>query len=51
MPPIAAMPSVGEQHNVAAASNPFEDAKQQVNDYTAQEIATLSSRLEKQLGK
>ena len=41
----------GEQHKPAATSvNPFEDVKPQITGYTAQEIATLSSRLEKQLG-
>lgn len=41
----------GEQHKPAAASiNPFEEIKPHVSEYTAQEIATLSSRLEKQLG-
>lgn len=30
--------------------NPFEDVKTHINEYTAQEIATLSSRLEKKLG-
>ena len=41
----------GEQHKAAATSvNPFEEIKPHVSEYTAQEIATLSSRLEKQLG-
>lgn len=41
----------GEQHKPAAASvNPFEEVKPHISEYTAQEIATLSSRLEKQLG-
>lgn len=41
----------GEQHKgVTIALNPFEEVKPRVNEYTAQEIATLSSRLEKQLG-
>ena len=41
----------GEQHKLAATSaNPFEEVKPHVGEYTAQEIATLSSRLEKQLG-
>lgn len=41
----------GEQHNSARISlNPFEEVKPRINEYTAQEIATLSSRLEKQLG-
>ena len=41
----------GDQHKSAATSvNPFEEVKPHVSEYTAQEIATLSSRLEKQLG-
>jgi len=41
----------GEQHKHAATSvNPFEEVKPHIGEYTAQEIATLSSRLEKQLG-
>ena len=41
----------GDQHRAANSSlNPFEESKPRVNEYTAQEIATLSSRLEKQLG-
>ncbi|KAI4130600.1 MAG: hypothetical protein LQ338_001672 [Usnochroma carphineum] len=45
------MPGVGDQHTAAyAAVNPYEEVKPHVNEYTAQEIATLSSRLEKQLG-
>ena len=41
----------GDQHKAAATSvNPFEEAKPHINEYTAQEIATLSSRLEKRLG-
>ena len=31
-------------------ANPFEEPKPRVSEYTAQEIATLQSRLEKQLG-
>ena len=43
--------SPGEQHRPAAAAvNPFEEVKTHVREYTAQEIATLQSRLEKQLG-
>ena len=42
---------LGEQHRVAATSvNPFEEVKPHISEYTAKEIATLSSRLEKQLG-
>lgn len=40
--------SPGDQHTRFA--NPFEEAKPRVSEYTAQEIATLQSRLEKQLG-
>ena len=41
----------GEQHKASAASaNPFEDTKPHISEYTAQEVATLQSRLEKQLG-
>lgn len=41
----------GEQHNGSKIFlNPFEEVKPRINEYTAQEIATLSSRLEKQLG-
>ncbi|KAK3327426.1 recombination protein rad52 [Cercophora scortea] len=42
------MPAPGDQHNIVV--NPFEEAKPRVSEYTAQEIATLQSRLEKQLG-
>ncbi|KAH6655661.1 hypothetical protein BKA67DRAFT_645133 [Truncatella angustata] len=42
------MPVPGDQHNVVA--NPFEEAKPRISEYTAAEIATLQSRLEKQLG-
>ncbi|KUI74202.1 DNA repair and recombination protein mus-11 [Cytospora mali] len=42
------MPAPGDQHG--AIVNPFEEAKPRVSEYTAQEIATLQSRLEKQLG-
>ena len=42
----------GDQHNATgkAALNPFEAVTPQVSPYTAQEIATLQARLEKQLG-
>lgn len=40
--------SPGHQH--ASISNPFEEPQQRISEYTAQEIATLQSRLEKQLG-
>ncbi|ROW08179.1 hypothetical protein VPNG_06909 [Cytospora leucostoma] len=42
------MPAPGDQHS--AIVNPFEEVKPRVSEYTAQEIATLQSRLEKQLG-
>ncbi|KAL9585160.1 MAG: hypothetical protein Q9212_001685 [Teloschistes hypoglaucus] len=42
---------MGEQPGACmAVGNPFEDVKTHINEYTAQEIATLSSRLEKKLG-
>ncbi|KAI9642789.1 DNA repair protein rad52 [Ciborinia camelliae] len=44
------MPAPGEQHNGRAIANPFEEVKPRISEYTAQEIATLQSRLEKQLG-
>ncbi|KAK4939411.1 DNA repair protein rad52 [Elasticomyces elasticus] len=46
------MPAVGDQHklNGNSTANPFEDHKHFISEYTAQEIATLQSRLEKQLG-
>ncbi|SLM40910.1 Rad52/22 double-strand break repair protein [Lasallia pustulata] len=45
------MPAPGEQHRLSAATiNPFEETRPHVSQYTAQEIATLQSRLEKQLG-
>ncbi|KAI0012673.1 recombination protein Rad52 [Xylariaceae sp. FL0662B] len=42
------MPAPGDQHN--AIANPFEEAKPRISEFTATEIATLQSRLEKQLG-
>ena len=44
------MPGQGEQHYSASAANPFEEVKPRISEYTATELATLSSRLEKQLG-
>ncbi|KAE8452994.1 hypothetical protein EG329_012181 [Mollisiaceae sp. DMI_Dod_QoI] len=47
------MPAPGEQHLNSGGkpiTNPFEEVKPRVSEYTAQEIATLQSRLEKQLG-
>ena len=40
--------SPGDQHKVI--DNPFEEPQQRISAFTAQEIATLQSRLEKQLG-
>lgn len=40
--------SPGDQHT--AVANPFEEPQQRISEYTAKEIATLQSRLEKQLG-
>ncbi|GJC98577.1 recombination protein rad52 [Colletotrichum higginsianum] len=42
------MPAPGDQHGIVA--NPFEEPQKRMSEYTAQEIATLQSRLEKQLG-
>ncbi|KAL2130606.1 hypothetical protein VTI74DRAFT_6190 [Chaetomium olivicolor] len=42
------MPAPGDQHTSIA--NPFAEPQQRISEYTAQEIATLQSRLEKQLG-
>ncbi|KAK3365778.1 hypothetical protein B0T24DRAFT_636714 [Lasiosphaeria ovina] len=42
------MPAPGDQHSVIA--NPFQEQTNRVSQYTAQEIATLQSRLQKQLG-
>jgi DNA repair and recombination protein RAD52 len=44
--------SVGDQHKASGSTttNPFEDTQPRLNEYTAQEIATLQSRLDKQLG-
>ncbi|KAK0912701.1 DNA repair protein rad52 [Friedmanniomyces endolithicus] len=45
------MPLPGDQHrDTAATTNPFLDHRPRVSEYTASEIATLQSRLEKQLG-
>ena len=43
---------VGDQHktNGVTAANPFEDVQPRMSEYTAQEVATLQSRLDKQLG-
>ncbi|KAF9880876.1 recombination protein rad52 [Colletotrichum karsti] len=42
------MPAPGDQHS--NWENPFEEPQKRMSEYTAQEIATLQSRLEKQLG-
>ncbi|KAF7542949.1 hypothetical protein G7Z17_g11145 [Cylindrodendrum hubeiense] len=42
------MPAPGQQHT--AVANPFEEAKPRVSEWTAKEIATISARLDKQLG-
>lgn len=56
------IPSVGDQHRGGPASigmpnaqgavtaNPFEEPQRRINEYTAQEIATLQARLDKKLG-
>ncbi|KAK5130475.1 hypothetical protein LTR08_001997 [Meristemomyces frigidus] len=45
------MPLPGDQHkDTPATANPFIDTRPAVSQYTAQEIATLQSRLERQLG-
>ncbi|TQS33565.1 hypothetical protein Golomagni_06086 [Golovinomyces magnicellulatus] len=42
------MPAPGDQHT--AYANPFEEVKPKISEWTAKEIATISSRLDKQLG-
>lgn len=54
--------SVGDQHRGgpaiigmpnnpgASTANPFEEPERRISEYTASEIATLQSRLDKQLG-
>ncbi|KXL51237.1 hypothetical protein M433DRAFT_146592 [Acidomyces richmondensis BFW] len=45
------MPLPGDQHrDTYASANPFADNRPKLSEYSAQEIATLQSRLEKQLG-
>ncbi|EMC97132.1 hypothetical protein BAUCODRAFT_23503 [Baudoinia panamericana UAMH 10762] len=45
------MPLPGDQHrDTLATTNPFADHKPHISEFTAQEIATLQSRLDKQLG-
>ncbi|KAJ5081974.1 Rad52/22 double-strand break repair protein [Penicillium argentinense] len=54
-------PSIGDQHRGGPSSvgmpnapsttaNPFEEPQRRINEYTAQEIATLQARLDKKLG-
>lgn len=50
---IANLYRPGEQHLNSGGRtiiNPFEEVKPRISEYTAQEIATLQSKLEKQLG-
>ncbi|KFY22681.1 hypothetical protein V493_06409, partial [Pseudogymnoascus sp. VKM F-4281 (FW-2241)] len=47
------MPAPGDQHANHGGNNtanPFEEVKPHISEYTAQEIASLQSRLQKQLG-
>ncbi|RDL37833.1 Uncharacterized protein BP5553_05266 [Venustampulla echinocandica] len=47
------MPAPGEQHLSSGGrtiTNPFEEVKPRISEFTAQEIVTLQGRLEKQLG-
>ena len=48
--PLLTIRRPGEQHKTSSVVNPFDEAKLVVSEYTAQEIATLQSRLGKQLG-
>ncbi|KAI4256088.1 MAG: hypothetical protein LQ352_002244 [Teloschistes flavicans] len=51
VPTIHMIENMGEQSKACAiVGNPFEDVKPHISEYTAQEIATLSRRLEKKLG-
>jgi DNA repair and recombination protein RAD52 len=47
---LLTLASPGDQHLNSAITNPFEEKQPRISEYTAQEIATLQSRLEKQLG-
>lgn len=61
-PKVNRVSSVGDQHRGNPASimmpnstgaittNPFEEPQRRINEYTAQEIATLQARLDKKLG-
>ncbi|MCJ1350943.1 MAG: DNA repair protein rad52 [Icmadophila ericetorum] len=45
------MPAPGEQHRESTAvTNPFEEIKPRISEYTAEQIAILQGRLSKQLG-
>lgn len=37
-------------NSTATTANPFEEPQRRINEYTAQEIATLQARLDKKLG-
>lgn len=46
---------VGDQHReppstVTGTANPFDEGPRRISEYTAREVATLQSRLDKQLG-
>lgn len=49
------MNRIGDQHRdppnaMAVTANPFDEGPRRISEYTAQEVATLQSRLDKQLG-
>ncbi|KAL9084762.1 MAG: hypothetical protein Q9159_005047 [Coniocarpon cinnabarinum] len=44
------MPAPGEQHLHGAIKNPFDEPVSRISEFTAIEIATLQSRLDRQLG-
>ncbi|KAJ6443252.1 DNA repair and recombination protein rhm52 [Purpureocillium lavendulum] len=46
--PVRVGPCPGDQHTSWA--NPFEDARPRISEWTAKQIATISSKLDKQLG-
>lgn len=51
MEALTLCPRVGDQRAAAAAiPNPFDEETPHIQEFTAQEIATLQSRLDKQLG-
>lgn len=47
-PRLTPLSSPGDQHK--AWTNPFEEARPRVSEWTAKEIATIASKLDKQLG-